>query len=145
MIARRKPVSVRARTHLLFVNNNAAKALDLYREVFADLAVQRVDRYDSDGGGEGLITVAYFTLAGQSFSCADSPGVQHGFGFTPATSIAVEFATADEVDAAVSRLAAGGAILMPLDAYDFSPRFAWVVDAFGVSWQLQLASGAPTG
>lgn len=134
---------VRARTHLLFVNNNARQALDLYREAFPDLAVQNIQRHDPGGADDGLITIAYFTLAGQAFSCADSPGVQHGFNFTPATSIAVEFATAEEVDAAVSRLAAGGATLMPLDTYDFSPRFAWVVDAFGVSWQLQLANSAP--
>ena len=29
-------------------------------------------------------------------------------------------------------------ILMTLQAYDFSRRFAWIADRFGVSWQLNL-------
>ena len=27
---------------------------------------------------------------------------------------------------------------MGLDAYPFSPRFAWINDRFGVSWQLSV-------
>jgi predicted 3-demethylubiquinone-9 3-methyltransferase (glyoxalase superfamily) len=29
-------------------------------------------------------------------------------------------------------------VLMPLDDYSFSKKFGWVVDKFGVSWQLTL-------
>jgi predicted 3-demethylubiquinone-9 3-methyltransferase (glyoxalase superfamily) len=29
--------------------------------------------------------------------------------------------------------------LMPLDAYPFNPKFGWLQDRFGVSWQLALA------
>ncbi|MGZ3350339.1 MAG: VOC family protein [Xanthobacteraceae bacterium] len=35
----------------------------------------------------------------------------------------------------------GGQIFMPLDKYPFSPKFGWLSDKFGVSWQLNLASG----
>lgn len=31
-----------------------------------------------------------------------------------------------------------GEVLMPLDAYPFSRKHAWVNDGFGVSWQLTI-------
>ncbi|KAB2903080.1 MAG: VOC family protein, partial [Burkholderiaceae bacterium] len=38
-----------------------------------------------------------------------------------------------------STLADEGKILMPLNNYGFSQRFAWLSDRFGVSWQINLA------
>ena len=36
------------------------------------------------------------------------------------------------------RLSDGGNVYMPLDDYDFSTRFGWVGDPYGVTWQLNL-------
>jgi predicted 3-demethylubiquinone-9 3-methyltransferase (glyoxalase superfamily) len=66
-------------------------------------------------------------------------GAPHQFGFTPAVSLFVECDEEDELDHAYAALAEGGQVLMPLQAYPFSPKFAWVNDRFGVSWQLNLA------
>jgi uncharacterized glyoxalase superfamily protein PhnB len=44
------------------------------------------------------------------------------------------------VDRAFALLADGGQVLMPLDAYPFSPHFGWLADRFGVSWQLSVAT-----
>lgn len=53
-------------------------------------------------------------------------------------------ATIDRIWAA---LADGGAVFMPLGAYPFSPRFGWLADRYGVSWQLMVpidgGSGTP--
>ncbi len=34
---------------------------------------------------------------------------------------------------------------MPLAGYGFSPKSGWVTDRFGVSWQLTLPAGEPSG
>lgn len=31
-----------------------------------------------------------------------------------------------------------GKVLMPLDTYDWSVKYAWVEDKYGVSWQLDI-------
>jgi predicted 3-demethylubiquinone-9 3-methyltransferase (glyoxalase superfamily) len=65
-------------------------------------------------------------------------GLEHNFTFTPATSFFVRCRTGEEVEALYHRLAEGGGVLMPLGSYEFSDKFAWVADRYGVSWQLSL-------
>ncbi len=81
---------------------------------------------------------ATFSVAGQALMCHDS-FVKHAFTFTPATSLFVDCASEDDLRRFSTALAAGGAVLMPLDHYGFSRLFTWVNDRFGVSWQLNLA------
>ncbi|WP_309064882.1 VOC family protein [Microbacterium sp.] len=42
------------------------------------------------------------------------------------------------LDAAWAALGDGGSVLMPLDEYPYSPRYGWIEDRYGVSWQLML-------
>ena len=80
-----------------------------------------------------------FSLFGQRFMCIDSV-IKHGFTFTPAMSLHVTCETAGEVDALFAKLSVDGQLLMPLDTYPFSKRYAWFNDRYGVSWQLMLAN-----
>jgi predicted 3-demethylubiquinone-9 3-methyltransferase (glyoxalase superfamily) len=43
-----------------------------------------------------------------------------------------------ELDHLYTGLSDGGTVLMPLQAYPFSDKFAWLNDRYGVSWQLNL-------
>lgn len=58
----------------------------------------------------------------------------------PAISFMVHFDASEEslLDQIWNGLGNGGQVLMPLDAYPFSPRYGWVQDRYGVNWQLML-------
>jgi predicted 3-demethylubiquinone-9 3-methyltransferase (glyoxalase superfamily) len=121
-------------------DGKAEEAIGFYVSLLPNSAITAVARYGAgEAGAEGSVMHARFTLNGREFRCIDSP-VKHDFTFTPAISLFVDCATASEVDALFAQLATGGRVLMPLDAYPFSRRFAWVNDRFGVSWQLNLAN-----
>ena len=127
-------------TFLMFQGGHAEAAMNFYVSLFADGRVDRIERYGAgEAGKEGSVKRAAFTLAGQSFMCIDSP-MAHGFGFTPAISIFVTCRDAAELGVLYQKLSAGGSVMMPLDAYPFAEKFAWVADRYGVSWQMSYGT-----
>jgi len=126
-------------TPFLMFHGTAEEAMRFYVSLFAGSEIRSIERYGpGQPGAEGTVKRADFTLAGQDVMCIDSP-VKHAFTFTPAMSLFVECETEAELDNAFEALAAGGAVLMPINNYGFSRKFGWVNDRFGVSWQLNLA------
>jgi len=125
-------------TPFLMFTGNAAEALDCYVAAFADAGIDLIERYPPDEpGGEGRIKRAEFHLGELRLRCFDSP-IEHAFTFTPAFSLFVDCADADELEDLFGKLSDGGGILMPPGDYGFSQRFCWINDRFGVSWQLNL-------
>jgi predicted 3-demethylubiquinone-9 3-methyltransferase (glyoxalase superfamily) len=119
--------------HLWF-DTQAKAAAEFYVDAFPNSAVQHLTVLrDTPSGDCDLVT---FTLAGQTFQAISAGPF---FPLNPSISFTVHCATAEEVDALWARLSDGGMALMPLDAYPFSPRFGWVQDRFGVSWQVILS------
>ena len=80
---------------------------------------------------------ATFSLDGQMFMCSDSPPI-HDWDFTPGVSNFVECEDEKELEQLFSSLSKSGQVFMPLNNYGFSQKFGWVVDQFGISWQLNL-------
>lgn len=116
----------------------ADAAINFYTSVFPDSEILSIERYGPDGPGpEGSVLHATFSLQGLTFMCIDSH-IEHAFTFTPAMSLYVTCDTEEETDHLFKQLSESGKVLMPLDTYPFSPKFAWVQDQFGVSWQLSL-------
>ena len=126
-------------TALMFQGGHAEEAMRFYLDVFGDGEIEQIERYGAGGPGpENTVAQAVLRLGDQWLRTMDSP-VEHAFTFTPSSSLFVECESAERVDELAGRLTEGGSSLMPLDAYPFSPRYAWVTDRFGVSWQLYLA------
>ncbi len=137
----RRRMAPTANTLLMFAGK-AEEAMNFYVSLLPNSRILAIRRYGpGQPGPEGSVIQATFTLAGREFMAIDSV-VKHPFTFTPATSIFVTCATADEVDDLVTRLGDRGQVFMPLGEYPFSPRFSWLADRFGVSWQVTMAAGA---
>jgi predicted 3-demethylubiquinone-9 3-methyltransferase (glyoxalase superfamily) len=113
--------------------------MNFYVGLFEQSEIVRITRYDpNEMRPAGSVHHAVFSLSGQEFMCIDSPA-KHDFTFTPAISLFVTCADEAKIARYFAALAEGGQVLMPLDAYPFSPKFGWVQDRFGVSWQLSTA------
>jgi predicted 3-demethylubiquinone-9 3-methyltransferase (glyoxalase superfamily) len=132
----------RIATCLMFVGDQygkAEEAMNLYVSLFEDSRVLDVERFGPGEEEESGIKRARFLLAGREYIAMDS-GAAHPFTFTPAISLFVDCDDEGQLDAAFAKLSDGGSVLMALEAYPFSPRFGWLADRFGVSWQLNLAT-----
>ena len=125
-------------TFLTFQKNNAEQAMNFYVELFDNSKVINIQRWGKDGPvEEGRIMHATFNLNGNQFMCSDSPPV-HNWDFSPAVSNFIECKNEIELERLFSKLSENGNVTMPLNNYGFSQRFGWVIDQFGVSWQLNL-------
>ena len=125
-------------TFLTFQDDNAENAMNFYVELFDNSKVIEVQRWAKGGPGtEGKIMHAKFSLNGNLFMSSDSPPV-HDWDFSPAVSNYIECENESELERLFSKLSENGNVTMPLNNYGFSQKFGWVIDQFGISWQLNL-------
>ncbi|MCQ6265095.1 VOC family protein [Fictibacillus sp. WQ 8-8] len=125
-------------TPFLMFEGQAEEAMNFYVSLFDDSEITKITRYGAnEGGAEGSVMKAEFSLNGQRFLCIDS-SVKHEFTFTPSISMYVTCDTEEEIDRVFQKLSEDGQVLMPLGSYPFSRKFGWTSDKFGVSWQLTL-------
>src|SRR5438270_843964 len=118
MAARQKIVT------FLWFDSNAEEAVAHYTSIFKDSKVLAVTRYtDSGPRPKGSVMTVGFQLAGQEFTALNG-GPE--FKFNPAISLVVNCETQAELDEMWSKLSAGGKEV----------QCGWLVDKFGVSWQV---------
>lgn len=129
--------------HLWF-DTQAKEAATFYVSAFGgDSRVTRATLIPDTPSGDAELVL--FTLLGHEFMAISAGPL---FRINPSVSFFVNFDPSqrpdarEALDALWARLAEGGTALMPLDAYPFSPRYGWIQDRYGVSWQLILSNPA---
>ncbi|WP_259015292.1 VOC family protein [Emticicia fluvialis] len=105
-------------TPFLWFNGNIAEAIELYTSVFKNTKVHYTNKV-----GDKIMN-AKFELEGQVLLALD--GGPH-FAFTPAISMFIDCKTQEEIDYYWDNLIANGGK---------PSRCGWLVDKFGLSWQV---------
>ncbi len=79
--------------------------------------------------------VVTFESAGQKFMCLNG-GPE--YTFNPSISFYVICKSEEETDRLWAGFLEGGSVLMPLGKYEWSPKYGWLSDRYGVSWQFSF-------
>lgn len=126
--------------HLWF-EKGAVEAAAFYSSVFSNSEI--VGKHILSHTPSGESDVASFTVNGYRLVAFNAGPYAK---FNPSVSLMVHFDPAADPEAekriqeAWDSLVEGGRALMEIQEYPFSPRYGWLEDRYGVSWQLMLAS-----
>lgn len=124
----------------LWYDNNAEEAVNFYTSVFDNSKILSVTRYNEDSAkatgqkADSAMTIG-FQLEGQNFTALN--GGPH-FKLNQSTSFFVYCESDEKIENVFKKLSDGGQVIFPLDKYDWSLKYAWVIDKFGLSWQLDV-------
>ncbi len=116
--------------HLWF-DTQAREAAQLYTRIFPNSRIKHSTTLEDTPSGS--VETLVVELMGQEFTLFSAGPM---FKFTPAISFMITTDSAAEVDRLHGELIDGGMALMPLSEYPFSERYAWLLDRYGVSWQI---------
>ena len=131
----------------LWFDNNAEEAAHFYTALFPHSRIGSMlyhgeEAQDIPGQTPGSVMTVDFQLAGYRFM-----GLNGGpmFAFTPAISFYVVCETEAEIDTLWAGLVKDGSVLMELAPYDWSAKYGWLQDKYGLTWQLSLGKLADVG
>lgn len=115
----------------LWFDSKARAAAEFYCSVFAN------SRITSD-----TPVVVNFELYGQKFMALNGGPM---FTINPSVSFFVICESEVETDSVWNKLMDGGQALMPLGKYEWSDKYGWCQDRFGVSWQVAYGKLSDVG
>ena len=124
----------------LWFDKNAEEAVNFYTSLFPNSKINSTSRFGKEGFEhhgmpEGTVMTMGFELNGQKFLALNGGPI---FKFNESVSFFVYCESYERIEFLYQKLSEGGSINMPLDKYDWSEKYAWVKDKFGVSWQLDI-------
>ncbi|MCB9248666.1 MAG: VOC family protein [Ignavibacteriales bacterium] len=124
----------------LWFDKNAEEAVNFYTSLFPNSKINSTSRFGKEGFEhhgmpEGTVMTMEFEMEGQKFLALNCGPI---FKFNESVSFFVYCESVERIEFLYQKLSEGGSINMPLDKYDWSEKYAWVKDKFGVSWQLDI-------
>ncbi len=124
----------------LWFDAQAEEAAEFYTSLFPNSKPGKIMRFGKEGfeyhhKPEGSVMTVEFKLNGQNFLALNGGP---DFKLNESISLFVYCENDERINFMYEKLSEGGSINMPLDKYDWSPKYAWVKDKFGVSWQLDI-------
>lgn len=130
----------------IWLDDQAEQAARFYTDAFPGGRVTATSYYPASGDNpsgkpSGSVLTVEFAIAGQRFTALNG-GPQ--FTLNPSISFFAHVDTPEQAERLFAKLESGGEVLMALGEYPWSPRYGWVKDRFGVSWQV-IAGRRPEG
>ncbi len=111
-------------TPFLWFDGRAEEAMKFYTSIFKDSKAGKIRYYGKGGPApDGSVMSASFEINGQEFIAFNGGPM---FSFTPAISLFVNCISQEEVDEYWEKLSEGGQ----------KQRCGWLLDKFGLSWQI---------
>jgi len=131
----------------LWFDDQAEEAARFYTALFpnskmGDVVLYGKEGHEIHGGKEGTVMVAEFTLCGETFVAINGGPL---FKFNPSISFFVVFENVADADRVWNTLLEGGKILMPYQKYDWSEKYGWVEDRYGLTWQISFGKISDVG
>ncbi|MEK6983065.1 MAG: VOC family protein [Nanoarchaeota archaeon] len=116
--------------HLWF-DKEAVEAAEFYTSIFPDSKITHKSIIKNTPSGD--CDVVGFQIMGSNFMSISAGPY---FKINPSISFTISCDSEKEVNELWDKLSPDGKILMKLDKYPFSPKYGWIQDKYGVSWQI---------
>lgn len=125
--------------------DNAREAMEFYQSVFGgELDLNTFGQFGAADGPEAnkVMHAQLETPQGFTLMASDTPeGMEHKPGNNISVSLSGE--EGDGLDEMFTKLSEGGTVTMPLEKQMWGDTFGMVLDRFGISWMVNIASNNP--
>lgn len=131
----------------LWFDHQAEDAAKFYVSVFPNSKIGDIVKYGKEGfeihgRPEGSVMLVEFELSGEKFAAINGGPL---FQFNPSISYFVMCETIEETDRTWNKLLEGGSVMMPYQKYDWSEKYGWLTDRYGLSWQISVGKISDVG
>jgi PhnB protein len=124
--------------------DNARQAMEFYQSVFGgQLDVNTFGQFGAAEGAEAdkVMHAQLETPQGFTLMASDTPeGMEHKPGNNISVSLSGE--QGDGLEEIFTKLSEGGTVTMPLEKQMWGDTFGMVLDRFGISWMVNVATSA---